>query len=305
MRIAIIDLGTNTFNLLIADVLGTEKYDIVHKSKIPVKLGQGGIDKQIITDDAFERGMNALKKHKRTIESYKVNEYRALATSAIRSSTNGYEFVKQVKEQIGLNIEVIDGDKEAQLIYHGVRQVVEFRESYDLIMDIGGGSTEFVIANKNGIVWAKSYKLGVSRLKEMFKPSDKITTNDIILLTNFLNESLIELSESISKFPCDRLIGSSGSFDSIVEMIAYKFNVKKRMHQSCAKILPTEFNWVFDYLKNSSLEERMNTPGLVKMRADMIVISSIFINHILDITSVRTIMRSKYALKEGAVRQLF
>ena len=305
MRIAIIDLGTNTFNLLIGDLKGKGQYDIVHKSKIPVKLGQGGIDKRIIASDAFERGMEALKKHRQTLKTFHVNKYRALATSAIRSTTNGHEFVSQVKTQIGLNIEVIDGKKEAELIYHGVRQVIELNESYDLIMDIGGGSTEFIIANTNGIAWAKSYKLGVSRLKEIFKPNDKISPKDITHLIHFLDESLMELLDVISKFPCNRLIGSSGSFDSIVEMIAHQFNAKERIEQASAEISISEFKWVFDYLKDSTLEERLNTPGLVKMRADMIVISAVFINFILDKTSIKTIKRSKYALKEGAVVQLF
>ena len=305
MKVAIIDLGTNTFNLLIAVTRKNGNYDLVLKTKIPVKLGQGGIDKGIIAPDALKRGMEALKTHKQTIEEYQVKKYRAFATSAIRSTSNGVEFVRTVKKKLGLIIEIIDGKKEAELIFHGVKQISEFKSSYDLIMDIGGGSTEFIIANKNGIAWSKSYKLGVSRLKEIFKPKDKISDDNIIQITNHLDESLQELFDALSKYRCDRLIGSSGSFDSIVEMIAHQFKNEEEMKRPCATIHKMEFKWVYEYLINSTLNDRINTPGLAKMRADMIVISVVFINYLLKKTGIDKVNRSKFALKEGALAQCF
>lgn len=305
MKVAIIDLGTNTFNLLIAVTRKNGNYDLVLKTKIPVKLGQGGIDKGIIAPDALKRGIEALKTHKQTIEEYQVKKYRAFATSAIRSTSNGVEFVRTVKKKLGLIIEIIDGKKEAELIFHGVKQIAEFKSSFDLIMDIGGGSTEFIIANKNGIAWSKSYKLGVSRLKEIFKPKDKISDDNIIQITNHLDESLQELFDALSKYRCDRLIGSSGSFDSIVEMIAHQFKNEEEMMRPCATIHKMEFKWVYEYLINSTLNDRINTPGLAKMRADMIVISVVFINYLLKKTGIDKVNRSKFALKEGALTQCF
>lgn len=305
MRIAIIDLGTNTFNLLISDRLENGQYNTVFKTKIPVKLGQGGIDKGIISSDAFERGIKALKEHQQSINEYQTHKYRAFATSAIRSTKNGHEFVKEAKQSLGIDIEVIDGNKEAELIYYGVREVIKFESSYDLIMDIGGGSTEFIIANSNGVAWAKSYPLGVSRLKELFKPSDPISKPDINGIIQFIDESLVDLFEALSKSPCLRLVGSSGSFDSIVEMIAHQFQDPERVRQKSAVIHSEEFAWLYDYLIDSDIDKRLNTPGLVPMRADMIVISVIFIHYILKKTDIYSIKRSKYALKEGALRQFF
>ena len=153
--IAIIDLGTNTFNLLICDKKDdTQK--TIFKNKIAVKLGEGGIDKSMIADAPYQRGIKALETHLDNIKKYKVDKVRAFATSAIRSTKNGAEFVNEVFEKAGFKrLRVIDGDKEAELIYQGVKKVIQFNSNYKLIMDIGGGSTEFIIANSEGILWKK------------------------------------------------------------------------------------------------------------------------------------------------------
>ena len=196
MRIAIIDLGTNTFNLLICDKK-SESQKTIFKNKIAVKLGEGGIDKGIIAHAPYQRGIKALEDHLNTIKEYDVDKVRAFATSAIRSTKNGGDFVSEVFEKLALKIEVIDGDKEAELIYQGVRKAIPFDLDYKLIMDIGGGSTEFIIANAEGVQWKKSYQLGVSRLKELFKPKDPITQEEIHMIEHHLKSELKDLIENI------------------------------------------------------------------------------------------------------------
>ena len=305
MRIAIIDLGTNTFNLLIADKKQDGSFVTVFKNKIPVKLGEGGIDKGVIAPKAYQRGVNALENHLKTINEYQTDDYRAFATSAIRSTKNGSDFVKEVYESLDLKIEVIDGAKEAELIFHGVNEIIPFKDTHDLIIDIGGGSTEFIIANKNGISWAKSYQLGVSRLKEVFKPSDPITENEIRKIEQHFESSLADLFEEISKNPCLKLIGSSGSFDTLVDMICFQFDDKKRRNKKYCEIKLKEYNWAQKHIIESDLIERIATPGMIEMRADMIVISVILINYILNKTKIEKIERSKFALKEGALHYYF
>ena len=114
-KIGIIDLGTNTFNLLIAE-LNTSGYTILKKKKIPVKLGEGGITKDFITSEAYQRGLSALQAYKNTLEKFEVDEFYAVATSAIRCANNGPQFVKDAKDKLGIHIHVIDGDQEADLI---------------------------------------------------------------------------------------------------------------------------------------------------------------------------------------------
>ena len=305
MRIAIIDLGTNTFNLLICDKKG-ESQKTIFKNKIAVKLGEGGIDKGIIAHAPYQRGIKALEDHLNTIKEYDVDKVRAFATSAIRSTINGAYFVSEVFEKLALKIEVIDGDKEAELIYQGVRKAIPFDLDYMLIMDIGGGSTEFIIANAEGVQWKKSYKLGVSRLKELFKPKDPITLEEIQTIENHFKSELKDLIENIQTFTCKTLIGSSGSFDTLVEMIGYKFNnlELKNKNPSC-DILLEHYKWAQDFLIQSTISERLNTKGIITMRADMIVLSVIFINFVLREFDIKEMIRSKYALKEGAMHYYF
>ena len=160
MRIAVIDLGTNTFNLLIVEVNSDKTYSHVFQTKISVKLAEGGMNEGVIAEIPFQRGMAAFKTHFETTKKYKVDKVFAFATSAIRSTKNGQLFVEQAKEETGIDIQIISGDREAELIYYGVHSAVEMDDDASLIIDIGGGSTEFIIANKNRIFWKQSFLLG-------------------------------------------------------------------------------------------------------------------------------------------------
>ena len=299
-KTAIIDLGTNTFNLLVVE--GNTR---LYKTKIAVKLGEGGINKGYITEAAFKRGFEALKKHLQTIEDYRVDRTLAFATSAIRSAINGADFVLKVKTELGLHIEVIDGDKEAELIYFGVQQALDLGDSNNLIMDIGGGSTEFVICNKKEIFWKQSFQLGAARLLEHFQPKDPITSTEVNSIEVYLENILTPLWVALKKFPCDVLVGSSGSFDTLSEVIAHQFydiSILKGKTNYDFKL--SDYNWLHDYILKSNLEKRLKTPGMIPMRADMIVISSIFINYILERKQIQSMKLSTYALKEGVLKTL-
>ncbi|RZL51322.1 MAG: exopolyphosphatase, partial [Pedobacter sp.] len=162
MRIALIDLGTNTFHLLIAEIK-QKKFDILYKTNVPVKLGEGRINDNIIIPNAFERGINCLETFAKTIKNYHVDKVKATATSAVRSAENGQDFVKVVKEKTAIEIEIISGDEEAELIYQGVKLSGGIQD-LSLIMDIGGGSVEFILCDTQNLIWKKSYNIGAARL---------------------------------------------------------------------------------------------------------------------------------------------
>ena len=300
MKTAIIDLGTNTFNLLIVEGNTT-----LFKTKIAVKLGQGGITKGYIAEAPFQRGFEALKKHLQTIEKYQADRTLAFATSAIRSTRNGVDFVVKVKTELGLHIEVIDGNKEAELIYLGVQQALDLGDSNKLIMDIGGGSTEFVICNKKEIFWKQSFQLGAARLLESFEPQDPVTSTEVKSIEVYLENMLKPLWEALKKFPCDTLVGSSGSFDTLSEVIAHKFyDISILKEKTTYDFKLSDYFWFHDYFLKSNLEKRLKTPGMIRMRADMIVISSIFINYLLKRQKILSMKLSTYALKEGILKTL-
>jgi exopolyphosphatase/guanosine-5'-triphosphate,3'-diphosphate pyrophosphatase len=304
-RIAVIDLGTNTFNLLVVEINSDKSYTHVFQTKISVKLAEGGMNKGFIAPVPFQRGIDALKQHKQTIEKYKVEKVFAFATSAIRGASNGKEFVAQAKQETGIDIQVISGDKEAELIYYGVRSAVQMNDQTSLIIDIGGGSTEFIIANKNEILWKQSFLLGAARLLEIFNPSDPITGDEVKAITDYLRKELKPLFEAVKKYSIVELVGSSGSFDSLAEIVAHRFHTPSILDGK------TEFTFdlddcavVYQSILKSTNAERLEMKGLVAMRVDMIVISSILVHFVIDALSIQKMRLSTYSLKEGVLYEV-
>lgn len=305
MKIAVIDLGTNTFNLLIVKVNSDKTYSTIFQTKISVKLAEGGMNKGFIADVAFNRGIEAFKTHYSTTQKYQVDKIYAFATSAIRGASNGQEFVESVRNETGINVQVISGDREAELIYYGVRSAVKMTEETSLIIDIGGGSTEFIIANKNQIFWKQSFLLGAARLLEMFPPSDPITDKEIDVFNNHLNNELQPLFEAYTKYPVCELIGSSGSFDSLAEMIAHRFYTPDILDNA------KEFTFdlgnceeIYNSIIKSTNVERLHMKGLVAMRVDMIVVSSIIVNFVISSFEIERMRLSTYSLKEGVIYEV-
>lgn len=300
MRIAILDLGTNTFHLLIADVKGA-KFKILFKTKIAVKLGEGAIHRNRIAKEPYIRGLQTMESFKGIIEEYKPDKTFAFATSAIRSATNGGKFVEEVKDKTGIKVKVISGAKEAELICLGVRQCIDLKFPA-LIMDIGGGSTEFIISDNNKIYWKESFDIGAARLLEIIRPSDPITETEIQRVEEFLDKKLASLKLAIQKYPVKKLVGSSGSFDTFAEMGGYKFkNQDVLKNKKQYKFNLVEFERMYNEVLHSTFDQRLKMKGLIRMRVDMIVLAGICTNYVLKKFNIREMHLSKYALKEGAL----
>ena len=174
IRNAIIDIGTNTFNLLVFE----GDMHILHAEELPVFLGRGGIEKGIIADDAMERGKNVLRMLVSKAGSLRANHISVFGTSALRNAKNGAELVNFAQQELGIMISVISGNEEAELILAGVRQAVAFTRKPMLIMDIGGGSIEFILATDKALMWKRSFELGVTRLRDRIPVSDPITLSE-------------------------------------------------------------------------------------------------------------------------------
>lgn len=306
MRIAVIDMGTNTFNLLIAEINQNKNFKIVFKDKAGVKLGRGGINQKIITPEAFQRGINAIEKHLKTIERYNADKIFATATSSIRSAQNGKEFVETLERQFNIKIRIISGDEEAELIYRGVKQTVDFNNENILILDIGGGSNEFIIANNSGLQWKKSFDLGMARLLDKFNPSDPITPSEVAAVENYIDINLVPLYDAVKKYKPVELIGCSGTFDSLRAMILAKngtipAEIKKQNHYT---INLNNYNKLHQELIKSTTADRLKMEGLEPVRLEMIVLASIFVNFILQKLPLKKIIQSNFAIKEGLIDKI-
>ena len=305
MHIAIIDLGTNTFNLLVVRVNQDNSYTILFENKHPTKLGKGGINKKTITPEAFERGFVALQTHLDTIKRYAVDEIHCFATSAIRSSDNGQQFVSAGKEKFGLEVIVIPGSEEAQLIYDGVKQVFPIGRENVMIMDIGGGSTEFIIANSKGVVWKQSFELGLARLFDQVKPSAPMQKYQVEQVNKLIADKLQPLFMQLKKNPISTLVGSSGSFDIIADMVAAAEHPHLDMSKLTSyKIGKRDFETLNSTFINTTIEERLKLKAMDETRVDIIVLASIIIKFMMDYLQLDHFYQCNYALKEGAIYQI-
>lgn len=306
-RFAVLDLGTNTFNLLIVEGQSGSEYSILVNQKLPVKLGEDRINDGEIIPKAFKRGIEAVKSHFTTIKNYHVKNIRAYGTSALRSAKNGEAFMEEVSNVTeDIEIEIISGDREAELIYLGVKQTLKNEPGKFLILDIGGGSNELVIADMEKIHWKKSYPLGIARLLEKFSPSDPATKDEIIAINQYLAGETRELFEMLGRHSVATLIGASGSFETFIAMIN-GYDATETESAKNANALPielTDFHFLYNKLIKSSVEERKKMKGLEPMRIEMIVLASLFVKFILENFSFNRLMQSNFALKEGAIYEL-
>jgi exopolyphosphatase / guanosine-5'-triphosphate,3'-diphosphate pyrophosphatase len=293
---AVIDLGTNTFNLLIAEVDITQNhFHVLYSEKKGVALGMGGINEQKIGTEAFERGIQALIKFKSICNEYHVESIRAIGTSALRDAKNSHDFVAKAFEQTGLKVEIISGDEEAYYIYQGVCWSFDFKEP-SLIMDIGGGSTEFILADKNGIQSKISFNIGVSRIFQEFSFSDPYTTEDVVKIEQWLEDKTQGYFDTMS---CNTLVGASGSFETFHEMI----HLEAFQEKVASKEIP--FNLLIktlDELIYSTQTERDLHPFIIPIRRKMAPIAAVKTKWVIEkIGASRTVV-TPCSLKEGVLR---
>jgi len=298
MRVAVIDLGTNTFHLLIGDYL-EGGVRTVFKEKMAVQIGKNGISKGFITDDACERALNALKNFKKIIDQHQVDFIQATATSAVRNAKNGSELVTKIALETEIDIQVISGMEEAGYIYYGVKNALDIGSKPALIMDIGGGSIEFIIGNNEKILWKQSFEVGGQRLIDKFHNYDPIGKNEISNLKEYLDNELIDLYETVSNYHIDTLIGSSGTFDTLSDVYRVENGIEKKENDTELPLDFEEFRYIVKDLISRNREERLDIPGMIPMRVDMIVVAVLLVKHVVDKLKLTNIRVSSYALKEG------
>lgn len=301
MRTAIIDLGTNTFHLLIVE--GTET---LYKSSIPAKIGMGGISQGVISEEGIQRALTVLKGFRENIDKQGVSLDRVFATgtSAIRNAGNKEEFIQRVAEETGIKIQVISGDEEAELICLGVKQAMSIPET-SMIMDIGGGSVEFIICNDEKIFWKQSFEIGGQRLMDKFMKSDPISIRSVQMMDDFFREKLLPLANACHQYAPKVLIGSSGSFDTLIDMqyMKDKNHLPASDEVAFEYSLP-DFYWAYDELIFKNHAERMQIPGMIELRVDMIVVAMCLIRFVIQTLEIQRIRVSSFSLKEGIMARV-
>jgi exopolyphosphatase/guanosine-5'-triphosphate,3'-diphosphate pyrophosphatase len=299
---AVIDLGTNTCNLLIAESSGKGTFRVLHEERIAVKMGRGGIHQKKLLPEAMERGLSALSLHKKSIQKYGASEVRVIGTSAIRGASNRDEFSEMVRSQLGWELEVIDGNKEAEYIFKGtVNSLPPLQEKY-LVLDIGGGSNEFILAEGDKILWKKSFNIGIARVLELFPMSDPPVNREIEKVEAWFEGHLGELEEICRLYHPVILIGCSGAFDTLMDILEEKepdATIRK------SSVFPlADFYRIHELLISVDRENRALIAGVDINRVEMIIIATIFINFILRKLEISELIHTHFSLKEGVMFEM-
>ncbi len=312
-KLAAIDLGTNSFHLVVVRVLENGKTETIADEKEAVRLGSGGGDLGLIADDAMERGLDTLDRFVRIARSHDAR-IRAVATSAVREARNKNDFLALVRKKLGLDIEVIQGTEEARLIYLGILQALPLYEKKILIVDIGGGSTEILIGTAGQPDYAVSRKLGAIRLKDRFFAEEPLKAADVEKCRNMIRVDLSGVVEDLHHIGFETAVGSSGTAETLAAMAAmlapetgagsgenpdgYLFpDDKADLRLSRAGLDRV----VEKIVEVPTHHRRAKLPGLDDKRADIIVGGAILLQEIFDLLDIREMLISPYALREGVV----
>ena len=318
MKQAVIDLGTNTFHLMIVEQLYPHWETLFRESRA-AKIGKGGINQNRITPEAIDRALAVLTYFRSVLDQYEIDpaEVQIFGTSAIRVADNQQEFLERIWKATGLRIQVISGDQEATYIYAGVRASgamnlnpnPQQEPPVSLIMDIGGGSVEFILGTPERIFWKQSFEIGGQRLLERFMPNPQnvISLAAVERMNDYFREQLLPLTNSIHQYAPTtgqpmQLVGSSGTFDTLIDMqFMNNLGHLPNPEQAAFVLSIAEFYRAYELLLTRNHDERMQLPGMIELRVDMIVVAVCLIDYILTAFNIQLITVSTYALKEGVL----
>ena len=296
MKLAVIDLGTNTCNLLIAET-DQHSYSLLHQGKTGVKLGKDGINKNLLTHEAFERATQALKKHLETISLFAVDKVVAVATSAVRDAANKSDFEAHLLRETGLKLKIISGEREAELIFKGVKLAFNKLPDQTLIMDIGGGSNEFIETKNDQIFHKESFPLGMARVLNHLPVSDPLSPNEAKAIESWFDTGMQSLWKRLKGKQISQLIGCSGAFDTVADLIdGTAPGAKIRRHQL---IELKDFNRISRETIYSTKAQRDQMTGMEPLRVEMIVPALILIRLVVQKLGINKIIQTDYALREG------
>ena len=302
MRTAIIDMGTNTFHLLIVG-WKESSYEILLRDRLPVRIGVGGINQNVITKEGVSRAVNALVQFKNKMDEYGITDVFAFGTSALRNAENSREVISKIKDATGIETKIISGDEEARFIFNGVNLALNLGKEKSLVIDIGGGSVEFIIGNGEKIFWKQSFEIGAQRLLERFQKHDPILPSEIESLTNFFKESLAPLFEVMKTYSPKILAGSSGTFDTLSDIYCIQSGIERKDSPETPLTIDA-FKKIHPEIISKNRAERVQIPGMIEMRVDMIVVACCLVKFILDNFQFEQIRVSSYSLKEGVLASL-
>jgi len=295
-RVAAIDIGTNSVHMIVAE-LRKRSYRVVDKEKQMVQLGLGSLDGAPLNDDAIERAVTALRKMVEVARGWKVDEIVAVATSAVREAPNRREFLRRIRDDVGIRVRVISGEEEADYIYRAVRSAVDLDGSTALCLDIGGGSVEFIVGTASEIFFTASEPLGALRLAQRFRLEDKPAATDVEACRQFIRQHVKRLHKRIRPLGIDVAIGTSGTIQALANLVGAEDS-----SSSALRALPLEgVDAVVEKLCKASARERVEGLALDEKRARNIVAGAIVLQETMRALDIPSLLACPVAIREGII----
>jgi len=298
---AALDIGTNSFHLVVARPSPNGGFEVITREKEYVRLGHGGGDMKVLSPESIDRGIAALVRMRRIAESAGA-PLRAVATSAVREAENAQLFLDRAR-LAGVDVEVISGTEEARLIHLGVLQAVPVFERRLLLCDIGGGSTEILLGQRGETLAARSFKLGAVRLTDRFFPGGRIDSSDAVATCRTHVRSLLAVFErEVENIGFEVAIGSSGTIEQIAKLAQMAGGGEPLRTYNCREFSRKDLRAVVSSLvKGRTPQLRSRIRGLEPERADIIVAGALILEAVFDAFDIHQMTFSDNALREGVL----
>ena len=299
--LAAIDVGTNSFHLVVVRVVGNRQFTVVNREKVVVRLGESGGEFKRLGAEAIGRGIEAMRLLG-LVAKQTDSPIRAVATSAVREAENGEEFVRAVREETGIEIEVISGFEEARLIYLGVLQALPLYKERIALVDIGGGSTEFLLGERGRSLYANSYKIGAIRMTERFFPDERISSEQVASCRLYLRGEILHAAQQIRQGGYSTLVASSGTAETIAAMALARRDGGGSAEMNGVEVTREEVDAVTELVLGARTHAaRSKIPGGEPRRADIIAAGCVVMQTVLDSIGADRFTISGFALREGIV----
>lgn len=302
MRIAAIDVGSNSVHMVVAQVDPDGHFRVLDRAKEMVGLGRHSLNSKRLSARAMDDAIRALTQFKTLAARHGVHRFRAVATSAVREASNGGDFVQRVKEEVGLRLRVVPGREEARLIFLGATQAVDLRGEPALILDIGGGSVELILVADGKPEVLHSLKLGVARLSETFLDRDPPTARSLREMEEHIAAESDPLLTPLRRRGISRVVGTSGTMQALVAAAAFRLGVQTGPNVHGLEIPASAIGSLRRRLRGSTREERLRVRGIDAKRADLIVAGATVADHVLRRIKARTVVACTWALREGIIQ---
>lgn len=299
--LAALDIGTNSFHLVVARTGSTDRFEVIAREKELVRLGSGSADMSVLEPDAIDRGIAALRRLGQVAVAHGAELY-AVATSAVREADNAAEFIHRARDEAGVEVQVISGPEEARLIHLGVLQAVPVFDRRLLLIDIGGGSTEILVGQEGETLSVVSLKVGALRLTERFFSSNRLHPSAVDSCRRWLQATLAPVARQVRRHGFDVTVGSSGTIATLCAMAnARSGSDAPRTFNNFVLDVDDLAAVVDDLVEADTLDVRRKLPGLDPSRADIILAGALIAQETLAALDVEELVYSDYALREGAL----